>query len=425
MAATKISSQEVNYLVWRYLEKEGLALSSAALDEEVHASHIKSENLGQNDLVSLLLKGLQLQNLESSSLSSSESFESERRFRAGKSENADDIIPAATINDRTTTVTHLPTGNTAIGCWTGKVLIVEGISDSPKQVLEPSASDGQVTLMSPGPALAVGYYAGSVKIWDSLGQLVKFLDLHRAPIISLSWSPDNQLLASADCNNTIAIWHPATGELKRRTTVAPESLTHVEWIDLRTYAIVQSIALAVFKLDNDAPIVQFLGHSKPISCLSFDKSSQLLASGGDDNLVQIWHPRSQAPLRTLSIHDGPITVLRWLPGSVVESLDATKISSHLLSAGVDGKIALWDLNNPEQPVWVIDRLSAVMLLEVSPKHDFIAAGTASELMIFSVGSGQRPQCLGSHVNHGLQDMSWSDNLAAASLEGAAIFSKII
>lgn len=422
--AVRLSSQEVNYLVWKYLQKEGLALSSAALEEEVHASNLKGERFSQSDLVTLLLKGLQLQDLESVNPLNKAEFEPKADVLTREGNDGYGVTPATTISGSATAVAHLSSETVAIGFSTGKTIILEGIESTPKLSLEAGATDGQVTVISSGPTLAVGHYSGSIKIWDSLGQLMRVLDLHRAPIICLSWSPDGQLLASADCNNFIAIWNPATGELKRRMSIAPELLTSLEWIDTRTYAVVQASSLAVFKVDNDVPIVQFLGHSKPISCLSFDKPSQLLASGGEDAVIQIWHARSQTPLRTLNIHSGPITLMKWVPGPVEESLDAAKISSRLLSAGVDGKIAFWDLNNPSQPLWVIERLNAVMLLEFSPNYDYFAAGTASELVFFSTVDMDTPHRLGSCSIRGLQDLSWVGTLAAVSVEGAALFNKI-
>ena len=59
---------------------------------------------------------------------------------------------------------------------------------------------------------------------------------------------DNQLLASGSADNTIRVWHLATGKL----------------MDILT------------------------GHSEPVRSVAFSPNDQILASGGEDRTIKIW-----------------------------------------------------------------------------------------------------------------------------------------
>lgn len=62
-----LSSDRVNYLVWRYFKEEGLALSAYSLDKEAQTSNLDAEyakEVAEGSLVRLLLKGLQMVELE-------------------------------------------------------------------------------------------------------------------------------------------------------------------------------------------------------------------------------------------------------------------------------------------------------------------------------------------------------------------------
>lgn len=63
-----LSSDRVNYLVWRYFGEEGLALSAYSLDKEAQTSNLDAEyakEVAEGSLVKLLLKGMQMLELES------------------------------------------------------------------------------------------------------------------------------------------------------------------------------------------------------------------------------------------------------------------------------------------------------------------------------------------------------------------------
>lgn len=62
-----------------------------------------------------------------------------------------------------------------------------------------------------------------------------------------------------------------------------------------------------------ADVVLTIGHTDQINCLDFNPEGNLLASGGNDNLVKIWDLASGKELRTLTGNDGRLVKVSFAP----------------------------------------------------------------------------------------------------------------
>ncbi|KAI9205539.1 WD40-repeat-containing domain protein [Polychytrium aggregatum] len=60
-------------------------------------------------------------------------------------------------------------------------------------------------------------------------------------------------------------------------------------------------------------VSEFLGHSEDVCGLQWRLDGQLLASGGNDNLVNIWDARSSIPKITKSNHMAAVKAVAWCP----------------------------------------------------------------------------------------------------------------
>jgi WD40 repeat protein len=105
--------------------------------------------------------------------------------------------------------------------------------------------------------------------WDRLGEAAEFwgaerqtLEGHSGPVLSVSFSPDSQLLASASVDKTIKLWDPATGELRQTLE----------------------------------------GHSDVVESVSFSPDGQLLASASYDKTIKLWDPTTGELRQTLEGH---------------------------------------------------------------------------------------------------------------------------
>ncbi len=133
-------------------------------------------------------------------------------------------------------------------------------------------------------------FDGCVRFWTLDGKAVKVFESILAPIDSLGWSSDGQLLATGHQDNLIRLWSPA-GEIQ-----------------------------AVMG-----------GHGGHVEAVEFNPQGTLLASGGRDNSVRLWS-RDGAPVAVLQGHAGTVYGLQWTPDG-----------KGIYSAAEDGTIRFWNV----------------------------------------------------------------------------------
>ncbi len=53
------------------------------------------------------------------------------------------------------------------------------------------------------------------------------------------------------------------------------------------------------------------GYAGQVDSVAFSLDGTLLSSGRYDNVLKIWNPETGRPLRTLSVHSGPVHVIAF------------------------------------------------------------------------------------------------------------------
>lgn len=439
-------------MIWRYLQEEGLELSGHALDREISASTGKGplvEKYERGDLVRLLLRGLQLTEVELEAAKAVEESRDEKEQAEKPMDGVTTEAAAPNAVDSATPSTDgleptktLPAGSAV--SFGGDLLAV-GTKQNDALIIQPSgtelalkyatgaSTDAHATALAWSPAnqaIAVGAFSGSIRLWTADGALLKALpSTHAAPIVSLKYNSDGTLLASVDVTGAVSVWDIAEGVVKY-TSERPEGqmLVEVEWIDELTLASTHPDGaplggVAIYKIGETLPTMRFRGHVRAVTILAFDQLSQLLASGGDDYVVNLWHARTPTPVRTLNHHRGPITALKWLQGPLGLALDGSKIASMLITGSADGTVCLWDLDStPPSLKWEIDFESAVTLAETNSTHSLLAVSGSDFVNIYSI-SPTEFSLVGKCAFPGALSLAWHDRtLAIATSSTTVLFS---
>jgi WD40 repeat protein len=276
--------------------------------------------------------------------------------------------------------------------------------------------------------LAIGWWDGSVDVYDPDGCLLAGLQTDGDSIRSLGWVGEDQL-AIGTRDGHILLWpldmHPRVdlnrGRLSGARLATDGGSLFVECADGRSIALSISVAgiaqgsaipllastdnrllraQATLKLpgsprlsaaaadtvilleevgsasDTAATPRRLSGHGDWVRALRFAPDAKVLASGSDDNAVMIWDMGTGEPTHRLPGHDRGVRCLAW-----------SQDGSLLASGGADGHVLVWDRSG--RHLWTFDgRGGEVLCLAWSVDGAQLVCGTAGGWLYVIDGAGE-------------------------------------
>lgn len=185
--------------------------------------------------------------------------------------------------------------------------------------------------------LAVGL-GSAVYLWDAaVGTVRELCSLNNDDdnVASLNWSSDGAHLAIADFNGNTHVWDVESSTKLRTIRDHTSRIGSLSW---NAYTLTSGSRDGVIH-HNDvrlprARTAQLSGHTGDVCGLKWSFDGSQLASGGNDNLVNIWDVRQSAPKYTKRDHTAAVKALAWCPWQ-----------SNLLATGGgsdDKKICFWN-----------------------------------------------------------------------------------
>ena len=265
-----------------------------------------------------------------------------------------------------------------IKLWDVATRRLDGTWDVPTDIRWHGA--GQSVAFSPdGSTLVSGFQDGTVRLWDVADQTeVVTLDGRTDWVISVSFSPDGSLLASAGGREdpTVRLWDVATQK----------------------------------------EIATLKGHTREVNSVAFSSpDGAVLASGSSDGTVRLWDVAAQQEVATLDEHgdgirsvafsrDGATLVSAAADGTVllrdVETGNASGLSGHgslssmalspdgsLLASGhEDGAVRLWDAVTRTAIATLEGHPSRVGSVSFSSDGALLATGSYRTVKLWDVGT---------------------------------------
>jgi WD40 repeat protein len=246
--------------------------------------------------------------------------------------------------------------------------------------------------------------------------VLSVLDAHKDGVTSVAFHANGTQAISSGADKTVKLWDLTKGQVLRTFGPLPEAVRAVAFNRTCTQIGAASGKTVTVWNVADGKEVRKLEHPAEVAGLSFSADSTRLATAAADNLARTWevatglelqafhhtaavravvyHPGNNGLLvsgsadKTVAVHQ--TTVARALSaGTPIRALTLTPNGTHVLTAGDDGKIKLWNTGNGTNERTIDAGAKAVHALAVSKNNVLLAAGGPDQnVRLFTLNDGK-------------------------------------
>uniref|UniRef100_A0AAY4DTD4 Uncharacterized protein n=1 Tax=Denticeps clupeoides TaxID=299321 RepID=A0AAY4DTD4_9TELE len=295
-----ITSDEVNFLVYRYLQESGFSHSAFTFGIESHISqsNINGTLVPPAALISILQKGLQYVEAEISINEDGTVFDG----RPIESLSLIDAVMPDVVQTRQQAFRERLAQQQAASALAAAT---SGHQSTPKngEATVNGEENGTHTMNNHTEPMEID---GGVEIPASKATVLRG---HESEVFICAWNPVSDLLASGSGDSTARIWNLNENSNSGSTQLV---LRH-----------------CIREGGQDVP------SNKDVTSLDWNSDGTLLATGSYDGFARIWTKDGNLA-STLGQHKGPIFALKW-----------NKKGNSILSAGVDKTTIIWDAHTGE------------------------------------------------------------------------------
>lgn len=343
-----VNSDEINYLVFRYLQESGYVHAAFTFGYESHVvkSKIDGSQIPPGALLSFVQRGVNFVEIEESVIGGGESGAVSSAALDGTTSLLDVHKCLCSENFKKGRPEKPAGAGAAKAAGRGKGAAASGsAAPAPPNAAGPpaAAAPGQgpdamevdataggavvpatgaasvVNAEHPPPPAENGEGTGDGDIpkrlqigWNN----VLLLRGHRSEVFVCAWNPRTAVLASGSGDSTARIW--------------PIPSAQTPSLSSASAAATQPLVLHHYNGEGEAFKPQPLRKANDVTTMDWNASGTQLATGSYDGCARIWLENGELK-HTLSLHKGPLFSLKW-----------NHKGTYLLSGSVDKTTAVWD-----------------------------------------------------------------------------------
>eukprot|EP00730_Choanoeca_flexa_P008556 TRINITY_DN12503_c1_g4_i2.p1 TRINITY_DN12503_c1_g4~~TRINITY_DN12503_c1_g4_i2.p1 ORF type:complete len:476 (+),score=55.15 TRINITY_DN12503_c1_g4_i2:101-1528(+) len=263
-----------------------------------------------------------------------------------------------------------------------------------------------------GLLLASGSYDGVARIWSKTGDLQLRLTGHNGPIFSLRWSPSGKLLVTSGVDGSAIVWQTANGEQLYAFHVHSDPCVDAAWRDEDVLACCSTDkTVSICNVKQRKLLHRLTGHEDEVNSVRWHDSGMYLASCSDDKTARIWDLDKAQCMHVLR-HDDKLYAISWCA--------AQKTSARMLiaTASFDKTARIWEARSGNCLFTLAGHSMPVYSVHFSHDGAYLATGSFDHaVMVWSVENGQMVRRY--NGQGGVFEVAWSrddKHIAACSAD---------
>jgi len=389
------NSDEVNYLVYRYLQESGFSHSAYTfgIESHINSSNINGSLVPPSALLNIIQKGLQYTEAE---ISIGENG-SERIIESLSLIDAvlPDIVQQrqqqlmnsnASGSNKTPIVIKTEASDMLVGAVNNSTInnsILDSSSNTSsantQQVQPPSTSAPSVASNMPSMEIgsSIPVHIAPISVASGMNESshtnseinssieipsnrVTILKGHESEVFICAWNPSSDLLASGSGDSTARIWNLNDNSNSMNNQLV---LRH-----------------CIQKGGAEVP------SNKDVTSLDWNNDGTLLATGSYDGYARIWTTDGRLA-STLGQHKGPIFALKW-----------NKKGNYILSAGVDKTTIIWDASTGQSTQQFAFHSAPALDVDWQTNTSFASCSTDQCIHVCKLGCDRPIKTFTGHTN---------------------------
>jgi WD40 repeat protein len=272
-------------------------------------------------------------------------------------------------------------------------------SDLTKSVFTETLGNILSATFSPdGQLLATCDTDCQIRLWQvKTGKLLAICRGHNNWVRSVTFSPDSQVLASAGADYTVRLWNVADGACLKTCTGHQNEVFSVAFSPDGQQLVSSSgdLTLRLWQLQTGKCLQTFEGHSSWVRSVTFHPTQTIIASGGDDKTIRLWDCKTGECINSLTGHESWVRSVAFHP------------SQPLLASGSgDRTIKLWNYTTGDCIRTLTGHDGAIYSIAFQPNstHETILASGSGDNTV-RLWEGQTGQCIKTLYGHTNQIVS--------------------